>query len=115
MHEMTKHTAIPAKVKAAVALRDTRDGYCCCVVCGSHNAHPNAHIVRRSQGGMGVEQNIVSLCPECHYAFDEGIGLNRLKPLGFFTKLDIEDHIVSYIKGIYPDWTREGVTYSKWK
>lgn len=115
MHAMTKHTAIPARVKAAVALRDCADGRCCCVVCGSPYAAPNAHIVRRSQGGMGVEQNIVALCAPCHRAFDEGEWLDRLHPLGFYSRQDIEDHIIAYIKGYYPGWTREEVTYSKWK
>ena len=64
---------------------------------------------------MGVEQNIVSLCNECHRAFDEGEGMDRLRPLGVHTRQDIEDYIVSYIKGFYPEWTREGVTYRKWE
>lgn len=103
MHRMTKATAIPASVKEKVAKRDTIDGYCCCVLCGSPEALPNAHIVRRSQGGMGIEQNIVALCPKCHYALDEG--KNRDKLL---------EKVIEHIKQFYPDWTPESVTYKKW-
>lgn len=113
MHELTKATSIPAKVKAAVAARDCKNGPATCIICGAPGG-PHCHIVRRSQGGMGVEQNVVSLCGSCHYAFDEGIGLSRLRPLGFETRQDIEDYIIDYIKGFYPDWTPESVTYRKW-
>ena len=114
MHRQTKHTSIPARVKAAVAARDSTNGPATCIICGAPGA-PCCHVVRRSQGGMGVEENIVSLCGPCHYAFDEGIGLSRLRPFGFENRKDIEDHIVGYLKGFYPDWTPERVTYKKWR
>lgn len=114
MHKMTKLTAIPAKVKAAVALRDSAHGPATCILCGAPGG-PHCHIVRRSQGGMGVEANIVTLCGPCHYAFDEGIGLKRLRPLGFESREQIEAYIVNYIKGYYPEWTPESVTYHKWR
>ena len=103
MHDQTRRTAIPRKVKEAVARRDSIDGRCCCILCGSPDAAPNAHIVRRSQGGMGVEQNIVSLCLRCHEALDEGKDRERLM-----------ERVEAYIKGFYPDWTPESVTYRKW-
>lgn len=115
MHGETKRTAIPPAVKAAVAERDSIDGWCCCIVCGSPNAAPNAHIVRRSHGGMGVEQNIVSLCPRCHRAFDEGEGIKTLLPLGFRNREDIAEYIIEYIKQFYPGWTEAGVTYRRKK
>jgi len=31
-----------------------------------------AHIIPRSHGGLGVEQNVVGLCRECHDLFDHG-------------------------------------------
>lgn len=84
-------------------MRDSIDGHCCCILCGSPEAKPNAHIVRRSQGGMGVERNIVSLCPQCHYRLDEGQESAALM-----------ERVIAYIKGFYPDWTPESVTYRKW-
>lgn len=104
MHRMTKYTAISKDVKDAVSKRDSIDGYCCCVLCCSPEAIPNAHIIRRSQGGMGVEQNIIALCPRCHYKFDEGKDRDKLM-----------DYVVNYMKGFYPDWTPESVTYKKWR
>lgn len=114
MHRMTKWTNIPASVKAAVALRDCTNGPATCIICGAPGS-PCCHIVRRSQGGLGVVQNIVTLCGPCHYAFDEGIGLKRLEPLGFHSRTDVEQYIIDYIKGFYPDWTPESVTYQKWR
>ena len=114
MHRMTKATQIPPEVKRIVAERDSENGPATCIICGAPGA-PNAHIIRRSQGGMGVEQNIVCLCPSCHYAFDEGLYMSRLRPLGFRSREDIAVYIIAYIKGHYPDWTPESVTYSKWK
>lgn len=34
------------------------------------------------RGGMGVEENIVTLCDKCHYAFDEGLFMDRASPVG---------------------------------
>ena len=114
MHRQTKQTAIPASVKRAVALRDCAHGPATCIICGRPGL-PSAHIVRRSQGGKGVEQNIVSLCPDCHYSMDEGLFLGRLKPLGFTTQQEVREYVVNYIKGFYPDWTEESVKYKKWE
>ncbi|AWY06815.1 MAG: recombination protein [Caudoviricetes sp.] len=114
MHTETKHTKIPARVMAAVALRDSVNGPATCIICGAPGG-PWCHVVRRSQGGRGdTERNIVTLCYECHYAFDEGLFMERLKPLGFECQQDVVDSVEEYIKGSYPDWTRESVTYHKW-
>ena len=69
-----KATDIPWTVKMAVWERDNG----CCVVCGNnHNVMPNAHYIPRSRGGLGIEQNVVTLCTEltenkCHRRFDFG-------------------------------------------
>lgn len=99
MHKETKSTAISKKVKDAVYLRDNG----LCVICKSPGI-PNAHVVRRSQGGKGIEQNIVCLCPWCHKSFDEG-------------RPEFRQHayvlIVTHLKGFYPDWNREDMIYRK--
>ena len=59
MHKMTKATSIPKSVKEAVYERDGGR----CILCGRNNGEPVAHVIRRSQGGKGIEQNIVTLCP----------------------------------------------------
>lgn len=114
MNRQTKKTAIPASVKAAVAARDCVNGPATCIICGAPGG-PHCHIVRRSQGGKGVPENIVTLCGECHYAFDEGLFMARLRPLGFETQADVMKYIIDYIKGFYPDWTEEKVKYKKWE
>lgn len=111
MHTETKYTAIPPSVKAAVWARDGG----ACIICGAPG-NPCCHVVRRSQGGRGdTERNIVTLCYECHNAFDEGLFMKRLKPFGFEAQQDVAAFIEEYIKGFYPDWTRESVTYHKWR
>ena len=113
MHRQTKATSIPARVKAAVALRDSANGPATCIICGAPGG-PHCHVVRRAQGGMGVERNVVTLCGMCHYAFDEGLYLDRLNPLGLYTQADVEARVMDYIKSHYPDWTEGSVTYRKW-
>lgn len=97
MHKMTKAMAIPQRVKDGVTRRDGG----LCVICHAPGL-PTAHIVRRSQGGRGIEQNIVTLCPHCHREFDEGRNRDAY-----------EVRIIAYIKGFYPDWSREDMVYRK--
>lgn len=63
------------------------------------------HILSRGHnGGLGVEENIVTLCPECHYQED----------FGQDTKL-YEDYIENYLKGIYgAKWNKEKLIYKKY-
>lgn len=110
MHKETKATAIPERVKDAVRARDKGR----CVLCG-YQGDPHCHVVRRSAGGLGVEENIVTLCPRCHSAFDEGHFLDRLNPLGFSSRAEIKAFIYEYMESLYPGWTPEKVTYRKWR
>ncbi|MEA5060025.1 MAG: hypothetical protein VB049_08350 [Candidatus Pelethousia sp.] len=54
-----------------------RDGGCC-IFCGnSYNVMPNAHFIPRSDGGLGIPENILTACTrlmegDCHHKFDEG-------------------------------------------
>ena len=98
---MTYATRISQNVKDAVSARDRG----ICVLCG-RPGHPNAHVVRRSQGGMGIEQNIVTLCHECHKQYDEGKLEERRRD---YVRL------VAHLKGFYPEWNREDMIYKKWR
>lgn len=115
MHRQTKATSIPASVKAAVALRDCSGGHpATCIICGAPGA-PHCHVVRRSQGGRGdTERNIVTLCNRCHLAFDEGLFVKQLKPLGFENQQEIKEYIYNYMRSMYEGWTPESVKYHKW-
>lgn len=98
MHKLTKATSIPLAVKAAVWERDLHR----CVICGSSQGAPTAHVIRRSRGGRGIEQNIVTLCARCHREFDEGKHHEAY-----------ETRIIAYLKSFYPDWNREDMIYHK--
>ena len=103
MSRRSKACEIPKKVKEKVWYRDK----CRCIYCGAFvtKSCANAHFIKRSQGGLGIEQNIVTLCPECH--FKEDFGQN--------TKL-YEDYIENYLKGIYgANWNKEKLIYNKWE
>lgn len=114
MHRQTKATGIPSAVMDAVAKRDCKNGPATCIICGAPGG-PWCHVVRRSQGGMGIEQNIVTLCGPCHYAFDEGLFLSRLKKIGLDSREKLKAYIIDYLKGFYPDWSEENMKYKKWE
>lgn len=98
-HKRTKATAIPMEVKRAVWERDHHR----CVLCGQPG-DPWCHLVPRSQGGLGVEQNIVTLCFSCHMEMDNG-------KTGKVKRQIVE----AYLREHYPNWSREEVTYNKWR
>ena len=101
-----KATDISQKVKKIVWERDGGR----CVVCGnSYNVMPNAHYVSRANGGLGVEENIVTLCTEltqnqCHRKYDFGSKAEREI---------IGQQIETYLKSKYSDWNKLKLTYKK--
>ena len=107
MNKRTKALAIPKAVKEAVYKRDKG----VCVLCGSPLGEPVCHVVRRSQGGLGIEKNIVTLCNLCHRAYDEGANLHRLG--NGTTRDSLYCYLVAYLKGVYPDWDVSDMTYKK--
>lgn len=66
MNKRTKALAISQSVKAAVYKRDRG----LCILCGKAGM-PEAHYIPRSQGGLGIEQNIVTVCRICHNRLDQ--------------------------------------------
>ena len=104
----TKELEIPKEVKQAVAERDSIDGYPCCIYCGKPAptsnplAFSNAHYIPRGQGGLGIEENILTLDWECHLRFDQGQDREKMK--AFFKE---------YLKSKYSDWDEENLVYKK--
>ena len=101
----TKACEIKPKVRQAVEKRDSIDGVPCCVFCKtSRDVRGEAHIVRRSQGGLGIEENILTVCRACHRKFDEGEKEERER---------LMERAVSYMKECYPDWDMSKLVYRK--
>lgn len=105
----SKATDIPMSVKKKVFERDNGR----CVVCGNnYNVMPNAHIVSRTKGGLGIETNVVTLCTlltenKCHHKFDNGTKEEKQK---------IYNKIECYMKSIYGNgWNKEDQIYKKWQ
>ena len=97
MHERTKSLQISPKTKRVVYERDGGR----CVLCGAPG-DPVAHYISRSQGGRGIEQNIVTLCPRCHMEYDQGPYRATLRRV-----------LRAYLAQQYPDWNEETLTYKK--
>lgn len=95
-----KACAISAKTKKVVCERD--DGLC--VVCGKPGL-PEAHYIPRSRGGLGIEQNIITLCRSCHRQFDSGEA---------WQKEEIGAKLKKYLESKYPDWDEEDLIYKKY-
>jgi hypothetical protein len=99
MHKSTKACEIPMNVKKRVWERDGHR----CVICGStYTAAPNAHYIPRSHLGLGIEQNIVTLCLACHCDYDNSVK----RP--YYAAL-----IRMYLKRCYPDWDESKLVYRK--
>lgn len=103
-----KATDITQQVKLEVWERDRG----CCVVCGNtYNVMPNAHIVPRSKGGMGILTNVVTLCTnltpnKCHHYYDNGTKEQREA---------IDTKIVAYMKRKHGEnWCKEDQIYKKY-
>lgn len=91
---------ISPKVKERVMTRDKG----ICVVCGKKGI-PNSHFVKRSQGGLGIEENIATHCLECHYYFDNGPDDEKRQ---FIVQKTIEN-----FKNNYSNWKEENLVYKK--
>jgi hypothetical protein len=51
---------------------------------------------------MGIEENIVTLCWECHTKYDNSEHRGELR-----------DEIVGYLKKYYPDWNEDDMRFKK--
>lgn len=90
---------IPKNVKERVWERDNRK----CVLCGkTYSAYPVAHFIARSHGGLGIEENIVTLCLQCHCDYDNSDKRSELR-----------DRLRGYLKTKYPEWDETKLYYKK--
>ena len=102
----SKATDIPYSVKKRVFLRDEGK----CVICGNMiNVMPNAHYISRNDGGLGIEENVVTLCTEftenkCHRKYDFGTEEERNY---------CREKIREYLKSKYKNWNEKNLIYQK--
>ena len=94
----TKAVDISAKVKKIVLERDKG----ICVICKSRVGKPNMHYIARSQGGLGIEQNVGCGCIECHNSYDNGKKV-----------IEYKEVFKEYLKGKYKNWNEKDLIYRK--
>ena len=76
-----------------------RDGYQC-AMCSSVNGLQIHHIIKRSQGGSDMPDNLIALCWKCH-AVAHGMKFDDYPD--YINEDWMEQHIVEYIS----DWVAE--------
>lgn len=98
MHKRTKACAITPKVREEV---EERDGHCC-IFCG-FPGRGEAHFIPRSHGGLGIPENLLTVCRHCHDLMDNSqarqIYVNRAR---------------EYLESKYPGWEESKLYYTKW-
>lgn len=106
MRKDTRARDFDRAAKISISERDSIDGWPCCVYCGAPApdilAYSNAHYIARSQGGLGIEQNGLTLCPICHRKYDQTTARSGMRE--FFR---------AYLMGKYEDWSEENLIYRK--
>jgi len=60
-----------------------------------------AHVVNKSQGGLGIEQNGIKACRYHHHLMDNG-SMPQLRQMA-----------MDYLKEIYPEWDKRNLIYKK--
>ena len=98
MHKRTRACSISRKTKLRVFERDQG----CCIFCGRPGL-PEAHVVPRSHGGLGIEENIVTACRPCHDMLDNSDFRQRMLEMA-----------VEHLRQFYPDWNINDFIYEKW-
>ena len=103
-HKRTRALAIDPKVKSAVEARDSFGfpPHPCCVLCGCPSGRGEAHIVPRSQSGLGIEENLVTLCRACHRELDQGCN-----------RTELMRQVKAYMHSAYPGWDESQLVYRK--
>ena len=106
MSKRSKACEIPKEVKLKVYERDQHK----CVVCGKWVTWHNSccHYISRAgtyEGcGLGIEENILTLCNNCHYRYDN----TSLRPV-------IKEYLKNYLQSKYYGWNEEKLVYNKWR
>lgn len=97
MNKRTQALQINAKTREIVRERDKW-----CVCCGNPYRLEIAHFISRGSGGLGVEQNLVLLCRECHREYDQS-GKREI----------YRNYLRNYLKTQYTNWNEKELIYKK--
>ena len=102
MHKRTRALSISPKTKREVYDRDGRR----CVLCGRTVtlSCASAHYIARSHGGLGIAQNIITLCPGCHTMYDQTPARQRIR-----------DRLRAYLVSIYGEFEDSDLVYQKYE
>ena len=96
-----KALAIRPEVKRAVYNRDLG----ACVWCGEPG-NPEAHFIPRSKGGLGIEENILTLCRRCHDLYDHGSRAERDC---------MREEFTHYLISHYDGWNEDNLIYRRFQ
>ena len=106
MRKDTKARDFDRAAKVAISERDSIDGWPCCVNCGLAAPAPlawsNAHFIARSQMGIGVPENGLTLCPACHRRYDQ----TTERPV-------LREYFREYLKSKHEGWDESKLYYRK--
>ena len=108
MRKDTKARDFDSDAKRAIATRDSYEGWPCCINCGrpapqgKPTAFSNAHFISRSQGGLGIPENGLTLCPECHRKYDQTTARKEMR-----------EYFREYLKSKYQDWDESKLYYRR--
>ena len=99
MSKRSKACDIPKEVRIEVYQRDKG-----CIICGSIHNLTIAHYISRAKSGLGIKENLVTLCILCHHEMDNGKN-----------SLEIKEKVRQYLEKLYPNFADEMRKYNKWK
>lgn len=100
-HRLTKATEVSKAVKLKVWERDKHK----CIFCQKEVEwnYANSHYIKRSQNGLGIEQNIMTNCERCHKLYEESMYREQMK-----------EYAKQYLMSKYEDWYEESLIYRKY-
>ena len=95
----SKACDISPKVRKEVLERDNHQ----CIICGKNHGLQIAHYISRARSGLGIPQNLATMCVSCHFAMDNGKYHEELQKA-------VREHLQAH----YDNWNEKDLIYKKW-